>query len=466
MAGRAYPVSEPLECISGASILAPGYDPSDQYDVFLDDLGSIKDICHHSPSLLNKYAVAGNHDGGRKKYLDATNYLIAPSLCHAHVHLDKCFLLFDPKFEDLEILDGDFAEAMKLTSEAKTRFEADDLLRRGKWLVSESIAAGVTHMRAFVEVDHVVELRCLDAAREIKKSYASSCEIQICVFAQEPIFSGEHGDRNKNLIYAALEHHDVEAIGSTPYVESNQQNQHANVEWVVQEALKRGLHMDFHLDYHLDYKQIPLTPYVIDLINEHLKDHQKAEVYRGKVALGHCTRLTQYSSKEWKDLGRKVDSGPFHFVGLPTSDSFIQGKPSSDGGGGERPRGTLQIPQMIRKYGLQGAISINNVGNAFTPYGNCDPLSIASMGVGLYHAGTKDDTQILYQCISSRAKKAIGISSISFTFGQPADFVLFNMAESQDSLLSRQRGRRNLHEVVYDPPKYRKTIFRGRLITA
>lgn len=34
--------------------------------------------------------------------------------------------------------------------------------------------------------------------------------------------------------------------------------------------------------------------------------------------------------------------------------------------------------------------------NAFTPHGNCDPLSIASLGVGIYQAGTKQDTEVLY----------------------------------------------------------------------
>jgi hypothetical protein len=41
---------------------------------------------------------------------------LSPSLCHPHIHLDKCFLLSHPKYADLQIEKGDFAEAMKLTS--------------------------------------------------------------------------------------------------------------------------------------------------------------------------------------------------------------------------------------------------------------------------------------------------------------------------------------------------------------
>jgi cytosine/adenosine deaminase-related metal-dependent hydrolase len=42
--------------------------------------------------------------------------LLVPGLCHPHIHLDKCFLLSHPKYKDLEIKEGDFAEAMKITS--------------------------------------------------------------------------------------------------------------------------------------------------------------------------------------------------------------------------------------------------------------------------------------------------------------------------------------------------------------
>lgn len=51
---------------------------------------------------------------------------------------------------------------------------------------------------------------------------------------------------------------------------------------------------------------------------------------------------------------------------------------------------------MITEYRLNATISINNVGNAFTPQGNCDPLSIACLGVGLYQAGTQRDAETLY----------------------------------------------------------------------
>lgn len=127
----------------------------------------------------------------------------------------------------------------------------------------------------------------------------------------------------------------------------------------------------------------------------------------------------------------------------------------------ERRRGTLAIVELIRQYGFNAAIAVNNVGNAFTPHGNCDPLSIASLGVGLYQAGTKKDTELLYDTVSYRAKAAIGCkpTSLGLEPGQSADFVLF------DRMDSGWRCRKSIVEVVYDAGHARQTVFRGRVTT-
>ncbi|MCJ1452589.1 hypothetical protein MMC28_002932 [Mycoblastus sanguinarius] len=457
-----YPTREEIQVIWGARILSEGWDRNLQHDILVDD-GKIKRVVPHRSEQ--------NICAGRKA-LNAQSSLIAPSLCHAHIHLDKCFLLSDPKYADLEIIKGDFVEAMELTSRAKARFRRDDLLRRGKWLISESIAAGVTHMRAFVEVDHIVGYRCLDAAIELKELFTGACKVQICAFAQEPVFSGPHGETNRRLMTEAISNDHVEVLGTTPYVEDSAENMMANITWAMKTALEYSKHLDLHLDYNLDSCCTPLTDRVVEQAAkaEWYQDNKELLGKRNKtIVLGHCTRLTLYDHEHWQLLEKGIGEIPLHFVGLPTSDLFMMGKPHEHKGGGQRVRGTLQIPQMIQKYGIRGAIAVNNVGNAFTPYGNCDPLTVASMGVGIYHASTQRDTQLLYECVSTRAREAIGYAARQdpFAEGKEANFVIFeNLTTESDNVRpSRQRGKKTLQEVVYDPPKERRTIFKGHLIT-
>jgi cytosine/adenosine deaminase-related metal-dependent hydrolase len=318
--------------------------------------------------------------------LDGANRLLAPSLCHAHIHLDKCFLLQDPKYADLQIETGDFQEAMEMTGTAKARFEEDDLLRRGRQLIEESIQHGVTAMRAFVEVDGGVQLKCLEAGLQLRQEFRDRCEVQICAFAQLPLFSGaDNGEEVRKLMTVAAGKEGVDVLGSTPYVEQDGTRQKQNVEWISSLALNQDTFLDLHLDYFLEEDKQPLIWSVLDVLKEKKWVERKGK----QITLGHCTRLTRFNDDEWNRLKQCIGNLPVSFVGLPTSDLFMMRT-------AENVRGTLPVVELIQKYGLDAAIAINNVGNAFTPYGSCDPLGIATLGVGLYQAGTKKDAELLY----------------------------------------------------------------------
>lgn len=362
--------------------------PNTLWDIHISE-GRVKSVEQHPSSQLGSTGLAG--------ILDGREHLLAPSLCHPHIHLDKCFLLSDPKYSDLCIVKGDFPEAMDLTNKAKSRFTSDDLLRRGGWLIDESVAAGVTHMRAFVEVDTTVGLKCLNAGLKLKETVARMCTVQLCAFAQLALFSGgsDGGAENRNILQIAAQTQGVEVVGSTPYVEEGLENMKRNVEYTIDIALERNLHLDFHLDYHLDARKPPLIWFVLRTLRE---KNWRTRAKKGKtIVFGHCTRLTLFGNEDWERLKNETRDLPVHFVGLPTSDLFMMGRPSeNDLLGGQRARATLQIPQMVQSYGLNAAIGVNNVGNAFTPQGNCDPMSIASLAVGVYQAGTIQDAKLIY----------------------------------------------------------------------
>ncbi|TVY35874.1 Cytosine deaminase [Lachnellula subtilissima] len=370
---------------------------------------------------------------------EETGQFLGPSLCHPHIHLDKCFLLSHPKYADLEIKKGGFAEAMELTithyvsATAKSRFEVDDLMERGRALIEESIGFGVTHMRAFVEVDHGVGMKCLEAGLRLKDEFKDRCFVQICVFAQDPIFSyKDKGQAMKSLLEKAVGMEGVDAFGSTPYVEKDLYTQDQNVSYAINLATDHKLHLDFHIDYNLDPKQESVVLVAIDYLRrcEWPSDSNSPEFRT--IVFGHCSRLTLFDKDEWLSLSKKAQGLPISFVGLPTSDLFMMGRPREGAGGGERPRGTLQIPQMIEKYGFNGALGVNN------------------------------------QCISSRAKLAIG-AGVAFNneldVGESADFVVFGKAVAATGSSSFRSKRRTNQDLINDPPHERTTVFQGSIVS-
>ncbi|KAL2821077.1 hypothetical protein BJX63DRAFT_254819 [Aspergillus granulosus] len=410
--------------------------------------------------------------------------LALPSLVHPHIHLDKAYIHNTPAYSPLLPRTGSFPEALSSTTRAKAQFTKPDLLRRGEWLLAESVAAGVTAMRAFVEVDHTVQHACLEAGLALKAKWEDACEVQLVCFAQDPIFSTEHGDENRRLVEQAIREYEpgqVGVLGTTPYVETSIEMAKRNIEWAVELAMETDRHLDFHLDYNLsplEEHPEPLVWHVLRILREkrwtsHFTDK--------RVMLGHCTRLSLFKGEDWTRLAKEIHDHdlPVSFVGLPTSDLYMAAAPSpSDESPKISPRGTLPIPNLIKRYNLDAVLGINNVGNAFTPWGNADPLGLACLGVGIYQSGTVGDAELLYECVSTRARAAIGLSSISdsagpgpsvcLKCGDPADILLLYDVDDTgclDDSEAESRLRRTVSEVVWDPPSKatRAVVCRGRV---
>ncbi|KAI0024100.1 amidohydrolase [Xylariomycetidae sp. FL0641] len=434
-----------------------------------------------------------NVEGGRVQHIqpstskthEAPPGLLLPALCHPHIHLDKPYILTcnhepsassassgHPDYADLAPRTGTFAEALANTSKAKERYTDEDLYLRGSQLLADSYAYAVTSLRAFVELDHLTGTLPLTVGIRLKHDFAHLLEVQLCAFAQDPIFSTEHGERNRAIITTALREHGLEigALGTTPYVETCPDAAVQNIEWAINTALEYGLHLDFHLDYNLtppaDGTAPPLTFTVLELLQKH-NWTRNADPSK-TIALGHCTQLSLLSNRERQRLADTIrDSGlPVHFVGLPTSDLFMMGRPGDDTEAGHnRPRGTLQVPALIRDHGLRACAGVNNMGNAFTPLGTGDPLQLAEWGVGIYQAGTPEDAELLYGCVSWRAREAIGLSSnqigAALEEGQQLKDVLVVGNRKAVELPGKRNGevlrvtarqRVGFKDIVWDPP--------------
>ncbi|CAK7219276.1 hypothetical protein SCUCBS95973_003764 [Sporothrix curviconia] len=396
------------------------------------------------------------------------SHLLLPPLCHPHLHLDKALLLTssgccgdgsdaeDDKvnYSDLLPQSGSFAEALQTTAVAKTRFTAPDLRRRGLQLLATSCAQGVTSARVFVEVDAEAAGQgtvAVTVARELQLLFEKSSRmaLQVCAFAQEVLFTGTAGPANRAAMEAVLAANRTEGkeegsrstisvLGVTPYVEQSREKALQNIDWAVTTALEYGLHLDLHLDYNLkaysgssssstDADSKPLIFALLDTLIRHRWTERavsgdpagvKKKARPKTVVVGHATQLTCLPRPQLTRLATVIREHqlPVSFVGLPTSDLYMMGRQQQSGIAaslGETtlsaPRGTLPVPALIRDFGLNACLGVNNVGNAFTPHGTGDPLHLACWGVGLYHAGTGPDAQLLYGSVSWRARAAIGM---------------------------------------------------------
>ncbi|KAJ7109700.1 hypothetical protein C8R43DRAFT_904623 [Mycena crocata] len=410
-----------------------------------DDLWNIE--CSGGRVVAVERVEATRDVFGGASTIDAKGGLLLPSLAHAHIHLDKCFIL-----DRCQLETGDFAEALKVTNQAKAAFDPQDLYQRGYKLIRDSLEWGVTSMRAHVEIDTGVEISCLEVGMKLKKVFDGICDIQLAVFAQEPLFDAvgtlEPG-RNYTLLAQGAESPGIQVVGSAPYVEPTTEQAKVNIALILQLAQSRGCHVDFHLDYNLDPESEPLIYEVISLAK------QISWPSTLRITIGHATRLQLFTPAEWTGLASAIGNLPITFVGLPQSDMYMLGRNETDSALGP-PRSTLRVPYIANKYGFEVAMSVNNVQNAFTPQGSVDPLSLCTLGVTLFQSATPKDVRTLVRAVTLASKRAIGQERIHadlcISINDPADFVILH-------------GTPNLQAAVLCP-SYDRTTIRAGLVVA
>ncbi|KZT55016.1 Metallo-dependent hydrolase [Calocera cornea HHB12733] len=404
--------------------------------------------------------------------IDAKGSLVLPGLVHSHVHLDKPYLL-----GRCSIQEGTFAEAMKKTQDAKAEFEEDDLLSRGRQLIRASISHGVTTMRAHVEVDPTVDLLCVDVGMQLKAEFHDSCAIRLVVFAQDSIFSGPFGDGDpqyrgqmQTLLKTALDNGRggaVAAIGSAPYVEKGGKPfEMANINYILNLAEEYGIDADFHLDF-----DISRDSRLMDLIAEVRKrpafhsrrsiPARRDSVYPLRVTVGHCRSLSRIDPANiYKNVTALAQGLEIYIVGLPNSDMYMHhaNEPALYR---DRVRSLLNALELERQSStyLQGrvSLSVNNVGNLFTPQGDGDPLALLPLCVAVYQDATETALASLLRMVTIQAASAAGLrppehaADLSFQAGEPADLVILD-------------GCTDWRMAALSPPFSRVTIRRGKVV--
>ena len=208
---------------------------------------------------------------------------------------------------------------------------------------------------------------------------------------QDPFFDakGETSPgRNATFLAKAFsENCTISAIGSAPYVEHDDWQAKWNIRHIIALAIEHNLHVDFHLDYNLSPTQEPLIFYVIDVLLEMRWTEKMPEKV---ITIGHATRLSLFSENEYRMLRQRIGELPIVFVGLPQSDVYMMGRNDPS-----RPRGTLCLPKVANEFNLDIAMSVNNVGNAFTPQGYPDPLMLCPLGVAISQTGAEEHCRTL-----------------------------------------------------------------------
>jgi cytosine deaminase len=341
--------------------------------------------------------------------------LLAPAFVEAHLHIEKALLL-----DRLPGEVGSVGEAIAATAALKRGFTRDDMRERAETLLRMARRHGTLYVRAHVEVDPILGLSALEVALELRERLAGLMTLQIVAFPQEGI---QKAPGTEELLREALTL-GADVLGGAPYVDPDPL---AHLDTLFRLATAAGVPLDLHADFS---DEPPTDP--PGLTARHVAERAIAEGYVGRVVLGHATALAALPPEELAPLAELLARADVSVVTLPATDLYLGGR-----GDSHNIRRALAPVRALRQAGVTVAYASNNVRNAFTPFGNADPLEIGLLLMAGGHLASRTDVEAVFEMATTNAARAIGLTGYGVSVGDRANLVLLDATSTWEALVSQ-----------------------------
>ena len=364
-------------------------------------------IAGHGPGVSATAPDAERIPGGGR--------LLAPAFVEAHLHLEKALLL-DRLPGDVRSVD----EAIAATAALKRSFTRADMRERSEQLLQMALRHGTLFVRAHAEVDPILGLSAIETAIELREQYAGLMTIQVVAFPQEGL---QKVPGTEDLLREALQI-GADALGGVPYVDPDPL---AHLDTLFRLALQAGVPLDLHADFSDDPPSDPPG-----LTARHAAERALAEGYQGRVVLGHVTALGALPPSDLAPLADLLARADVSVVTLPATDLYLGGR-----GDGHNVRRALAPVAALRRAGVNVAYASNNVRNAFTPFGNADPLQNGLLLMVGGHLASHADVEAVFEMATTNAARAIGLSDYGLAVGDRANLVLLDAESRWEALVSQ-----------------------------
>ncbi|MCX5497203.1 amidohydrolase family protein [Kaistia dalseonensis] len=374
--------------------------------------GALVDVVVTGETIAAILPAGSSPEGGIR--IDGTNKLVAPSFVEGHIHLDKTLLglPFIPHIPGNTV-------ALRIAAEKELRRTVSlSVEERGGRLIEQIAAFGTGSIRSHVDIDSEVGLKGLHAELALKERYADLVDIQIVAFPQ----SGVMRDPGvADLLDAAmLEGADLVG-GLDPAGIDDDVTGHLDAIFAVAE--KHGVGLDIHL-----HDPGPLGAFEL----RQIAARTIALGLEGRVAVSHAFALGQIDDFEF---GRTAEALATARVAIMTNGP-----------------GPVSMPPVKRleAAGVTVFAGSDNIRDAWSPYGNGDPLQRAMIIGYRQEFNADEDLAHAFAMVTALPAAVIGLSGYGLAAGNRADLILIPAL--------------SIPEAVSGVPGRRTVIKRGKVV--
>jgi len=371
-----------------------------EYDVLIRNAqlrsGNITDIAV-SNGKINQ--IAPGIRGSGKLEIDAKRKLTTETFVIAHLHLDK--VMTGPLINDEVIRQyqragqGGTMTAIEIASQVKEKYKESEIIQRVRNVLTDAKFYGVSHIRAFADVDTKAKLIGVQALLKIREEFKGLVDVQVVAFPQDGI-RREPGA--EEYMWKAMDL-GADVVGGIPWIEYTDEDMKHHVDFAYELAKKYNKDIGMLTDDGGD-PNLRTTEYLaVKAIKEGWTDRIVACHARATALYNEIYHRKFAAILKRAGMGVVTDphTGPLHV----------------------RVRDLLDA-------GVNVALSQDDVNDAYYPYGRCKMLEVAFVASHLLWMMTPQDRETLYDMTTTNPAKMLHVKDYGLAVGNEANIVILD----------------------------------------
>jgi cytosine deaminase len=345
--------------------------------------------------------------GSSEREIDAQGNLVTETFVSAHLHLDK-------------VMTGSFAEeatlnqyhgssmagamsAIEMASKVKEHYREAEILDRVRKVLIDAEYYGVSHIRAFADVDTKAKLIGVNALLRIKEEFKDRIGIQVVAFPQDGIVREPGAEE---LLYKSMDL-GADVVGGIPWIEYTDDDSRKHIDIAFEIAKKYNADIAMLTDDAGD-PELRTTEY---LASSTIKNR-----WIGRVTACHARATSLYNEVYHRKLCALLKKGEVGVVSDPHT-------------------GPLHVRvKDLLSAGVTVALGQDDVYDAYYTYGRCNMLEVAFLGSHLLWMMTPQDREVLYDMITVNPARIMRIPEYGLGAGKPADLIVLNAPDLREAL--------------------------------
>lgn len=332
-----------------------------------------------------------------QREIDATGKLVSESFVNPHLHLCKVYTLLMMTEDALKNYHGaDMGKAMtaiEAAAKIKEQYAEKWIIGNVRKALQLSISNGVTHVRAFADVDAKAKLEGIKALIKARDEFAGTVAVQTVAFAQDGIVR-EPGAYE--LMQQAMEL-GADVVGGIPWIEFTEADEQQHIDQLFTIAQQYDKDISMLVDDAGDPSLKTLEMLAVKTI---------ASNYHGRVLAHHARAMALYPKPYFMKLVALLKRARMGVISDPHTGPLH-----------------ARVQEMIEENALV-ALGQDDISDAYYPYGRNNMLEVAFLVSHILWMTTRDAMEKIYDMITIKAAQTMNIDDYGLKVGKTAHLVV------------------------------------------